>query len=99
MVEKLDKNAIITALTTLKGWRLVEEGKAIEKDFHFSDFQSAFSFMTRIALMAEKMEHHPEWRNTYNKVHISLTTHDCQGLSHQDIKLATFIDNLTSKYH
>jgi len=99
MVEKLDKNSIITALTTLKGWQLVEEGKAIEKDFHFSDFQAAFSFMTRVALMAEKMEHHPEWRNTYNKVHIYLTTHDCQGLSHHDIKLATFIDNLTSKYH
>lgn len=97
MIEKLDKNAIITALATLKGWQLTEEGKTIEKELRFANFQAAFGFMTQVALVAEKIDHHPEWRNIYNKVHIRLTTHDCQGLSHRDIELATFIDTLTSK--
>jgi 4a-hydroxytetrahydrobiopterin dehydratase len=99
MVEKLDKNEITIALTNLKAWGLTQDGSAIEKGFRFPDFQAAFSFMTRIALMAEKMGHHPEWMNVYNQVHIRLTTHDCQGLSHRDIELATYVDNFTNEQY
>ncbi|XP_008428254.1 pterin-4-alpha-carbinolamine dehydratase isoform X2 [Poecilia reticulata] len=65
---------------------------AIYKEFIFKDFNQAFGFMSRVALQAEKMDHHPEWFNVYNKVQITLSTHDCGGLSQRDITLATFID-------
>lgn len=69
------------------------EGRdAIQKTFQFRDFNEAFGFMTRVALKADKMNHHPEWFNVYNKVDVTLSTHDCQGLSQRDITLATFID-------
>lgn len=76
------------------GWKLVEGRDAIQKVFVHKDFNQAFGFMTRIALKADKVDHHPEWFNVYNKVDITLSTHDCGGLSQRDVKLATFIDSL-----
>ncbi|XP_032868692.1 pterin-4-alpha-carbinolamine dehydratase [Amblyraja radiata] len=74
------------------GWAEVEGRDAIYKEFVFKNFNQAFGFMTRAALQAEKMDHHPEWFNVYNKVHITLSTHECGGLSERDIKLATFME-------
>ena len=71
---------------------MVDGRDAIEKKFTFTDFSEAFGFMTRIALKADKMDHYPEWFNVYNNVTITLSTHDCQGLSERDIILAKFID-------
>ncbi|XP_077402466.1 pterin-4-alpha-carbinolamine dehydratase 2 isoform X2 [Vanacampus margaritifer] len=76
------------------GWLEVEDRDAIFKELHFKTFNQAFGFMSRVALQAEKMNHHPEWFNTYNKVHITLTTHDCGGLSKRDIRMAKFIDKV-----
>ncbi|XP_076024667.1 pterin-4-alpha-carbinolamine dehydratase 2 isoform X1 [Genypterus blacodes] len=76
------------------GWVEVEERDAIFKELNFKTFNQAFGFMSRVALQAEKMNHHPEWFNVYNKVQITLTTHDCGGLSKRDIKMAKFIDKV-----
>ncbi|KAK0172010.1 hypothetical protein PV328_005387 [Microctonus aethiopoides] len=76
------------------GWIVQENRDAIYKEFNFKDFNEAFGFMTRVAMKAEKMDHHPEWFNVYNKVNITLSSHDVNGLSHRDIKLATFIDEV-----
>jgi len=78
----------------IEGWHLTKDGReAVEKLYKFSDFKQAFSFMTLIALKAEQMNHHPEWENVYNKVKITLTTHDAGGLSKLDYDLAIYIDN------
>ncbi|XP_008330660.1 pterin-4-alpha-carbinolamine dehydratase 2 [Cynoglossus semilaevis] len=77
------------------GWMEVEDRDAIFKELHFKSFNQAFGFMSRVALQAEKMNHHPEWFNVYNKVQITLTTHDCGGLSKRDVKMAKFIDNIS----
>ncbi|KAM6907192.1 pterin-4-alpha-carbinolamine dehydratase 2 [Xenentodon cancila] len=77
------------------GWSQVEDRDAIFKELLFKSFNQAFGFMSRVALQAEKMNHHPEWFNVYNKVQITLTTHDCGGLSKRDIKMAKFIDKIT----
>ncbi|XP_032740142.1 pterin-4-alpha-carbinolamine dehydratase 2 [Rattus rattus] len=74
------------------GWSELSERDAIYKEFSFKNFNQAFGFMSRVALQAEKMNHHPEWFNVYNKVQITLTSHDCGGLSKRDVKLAQFID-------
>jgi 4a-hydroxytetrahydrobiopterin dehydratase len=92
MVEKLSAEARREALAELSGWRLVENRDAIEKSFKFRTFNEAWGFMSRVALAAEKMNHHPEWFNVYNRVDIVLSTHDCGGLSELDIKLAKRID-------
>ncbi|KAI8972457.1 transcriptional coactivator/pterin dehydratase [Pilobolus umbonatus] len=76
------------------GWAMTKGRDAIEKEYVFEDFNNAFGFMTRVAMQAEKMDHHPEWFNVYNKVSITLSTHDCQGLSQRDITLATFCDKV-----
>ncbi|XP_036444048.1 pterin-4-alpha-carbinolamine dehydratase 2-like [Colossoma macropomum] len=76
------------------GWVELEERDALYKELHFKTFNQAFGFMSRVALQAEKMNHHPEWFNVYNKVQITLTTHDCGGLSKKDIRLAKFIDKV-----
>ena len=95
MVAKLTGADRARAIAALKGWQEPASGRdAIHKEFKFKDFNAAFGFMSRVALMAEKMDHHPEWFNVYNKVEITLSTHDAGGLSERDIKLATFIDNL-----
>ncbi len=92
MIEKLTPEARRQALDGLEGWSPVEDRDAIAKSFRFEDFGGAFAFMTRVALEAEKMNHHPEWRNVYNRVDIVLTTHVAGGLSERDISLARFID-------
>jgi 4a-hydroxytetrahydrobiopterin dehydratase len=83
-----------SALAELTGWTLRDDGLAITRDFRFADFGEAFAFMTRVALLAEKADHHPEWSNVYNRVHVTLTTHDAGGLSVRDVKMARAIDAL-----
>ena len=86
------------ALSQLSTWELTKDGReAVFKEFKFTDFKSAFSFMTSIALKSEEAGHHPEWSNVYNKVKITLTTHDVNGLSEKDIILGKFIDNQYEK--
>lgn len=79
-------------LAALPGWRLVEDRDAIYKRFTFADFNAAFAFMTRVALAAEKADHHPEWFNVYNRVDVTLSTHDANGLTRRDTDLAGFIE-------
>ncbi len=90
MVEKLDDAAITAALADVPGW--TRNGDGIERRYAFKDFTAAFGFMARVALLAEKADHHPEWSNVYNKVDIRLTTHDAGGLSARDFALARAID-------
>ncbi|XP_069754528.1 pterin-4-alpha-carbinolamine dehydratase 2-like isoform X15 [Narcine bancroftii] len=78
------------------GWEDVEDRDALFKEFSFKNFNQAFGFMTRVALQAEKMNHHPEWFNVYHKVQITLLTHDCGGLSKKDVKLAKFIEQVAA---
>lgn len=92
MVAKLTAEERAAALAALSGWNEVEGRDAIHKTFQFKTFNAAFGFMTRVALMAEKMDHHPEWFNVYNQVKVALTTHDVDGLSMKDIELARFMD-------
>ena len=80
------------ALTELKGWSEVSGRDAIAKTYKFADFNAAFGFITRVALKADKMDHHPEWSNVYNKVEIVLTTHDANGVTAKDVELAKFMD-------
>ena len=94
MVEKLDLVARAEALKGLHGWAEVAGRDAIKKSFQFRTFADAWGFMTKVALAAEKMDHHPEWFNVYNKVEITLSTHDAGGLSRRDIDLARTIDKL-----
>jgi 4a-hydroxytetrahydrobiopterin dehydratase len=94
MVERLTGAARHTALRELHGWSEVEDRDAIRKSFHFSNFSEAWGFLSRIALVAEKMDHHPEIFNVYNRVEIVLSTHDAGGLSERDIHLAQAIDEL-----
>uniref|UniRef100_A0ABK0L775 4a-hydroxytetrahydrobiopterin dehydratase n=3 Tax=Rattus norvegicus TaxID=10116 RepID=A0ABK0L775_RAT len=81
------------------GWSELSERDAIYKEFSFKNFNQAFGFMSRVALQAEKMNHHPEWFNVYNKVQITLTSHDCGGLSKRDVKLAQFIEKAAASRH
>jgi 4a-hydroxytetrahydrobiopterin dehydratase len=83
------------ALSQLTGWQAVEGRDAISKSFRFQDFNAAFGFMTRVALEAEKRDHHPEWFNVYNRVEVVLTTHDADGVSALDVALAQFMDGLS----
>ena len=96
MAQKLTGDARKAALAKLGGWSEVKDRDAITKTFVFRDFNEAFGFMTRAALIAEKLDHHPEWFNVYNRVDILLTTHDCNGLSARDVTLAKKIDKLVS---
>ena len=82
------------ALAALPEWSLREDGLAIERALKFKDFNEAFGFMTRVALLAEKHDHHPEWSNVYNRVSITLTTHDAGGLSAREVAMARAIDAL-----
>ncbi len=92
MVEKLSAEARRRALSDLPGWSQVNDRDAIQKSFQFKDFNQAWGFMSRVALAAEKMDHHPEWFNVYNRVDITLSTHECGGLSERDLALAGLID-------
>eukprot|EP00486_Rosalina_sp_Unknown_P013505 CAMPEP_0201584250 /NCGR_PEP_ID=MMETSP0190_2-20130828/108369_1 /ASSEMBLY_ACC=CAM_ASM_000263 /TAXON_ID=37353 /ORGANISM="Rosalina sp." /LENGTH=95 /DNA_ID=CAMNT_0048027867 /DNA_START=85 /DNA_END=369 /DNA_ORIENTATION=+ len=87
--DKLSNSDIDKELSTnLNGWSLLKDREAISKKFEFKDFNQAFSFMTRVALVAETMDHHPEWFNVYNRVEVTLATHTCNGVSPLDIELA-----------
>jgi 4a-hydroxytetrahydrobiopterin dehydratase len=90
--EKLDETARREALAGLEGWQEAAGREAIVKTFRFPDFNAAFAWMTRVALMAEKLDHHPEWFNVYNRVEVTLSTHDAGGLTELDLRLARFMD-------
>ena len=94
MVAKLTGDARVAALSELCGWAEVDDRNAIRRTFTFGDFNEAFAFMTRVALAAERMDHHPEWVNVYNRVEVTLSTHDVGGLSERDVELARFIGSL-----
>jgi 4a-hydroxytetrahydrobiopterin dehydratase len=87
-MDKLSPDALTAALAKLAGWQRVSGRDAIAKTFVFADFNAAFGFMTRAALVAEKMDHHPEWSNVYKTVVVTLTTHDAGGVTGRDIALA-----------
>lgn len=91
---KLDDTEIDDALTALPEWRRVADRSAIVRKLAFADFNDAFGFMTRVALVAEKMDHHPEWSNVWNRVEITLSTHDAGGVTERDLRLATAIDEI-----
>lgn len=86
--KKLDEDEIRTALAALEGWALAEGGDAIMRSFTFRNFSEAFAFMTRVALAAEKIDHHPDWSNVYKTVTVKLNTHDAGGLTALDFELA-----------
>jgi 4a-hydroxytetrahydrobiopterin dehydratase len=94
MVAKLSDSEREAALAELKEWQRVEERDAIRRAFKFKNFSEAWGFMNRVALLAETQDHHPEWSNVYSRVEILLATHDCDGLSERDLKLARSIDKL-----
>ena len=96
MSKKLSTKIRNESLKKLNGWKKTRGKNCIEKEFLFKDFQSAFSWMTKMALVAEKMDHHPEWFNVYNKVNVTLTTHDAGGITKLDIDLAKIM-NKSSK--
>ncbi len=97
MVERLTGAARDKALAGIAGWTKVKGSDAIHRRFRFKDFNEAFAVMSRVALMAEKMDHHPEWCNVYNQLDITLSTHDAGGLSERDIRLARFIDSIAGR--
>jgi 4a-hydroxytetrahydrobiopterin dehydratase len=96
MIKKLDRDHRAALAQALPDWRLAADRDALVRSFKFADFVEAFGFMTRVALLAEKADHHPEWSNVYNRVDILLTTHDCDGLSQRDLDLARKIDKLVA---
>ena len=96
MAQKLAGDARKAALAKLAGWSEVKDRDAISKTFVFRDFNEAFGFMTRTALVAEKLDHHPEWFNVYKTVTVTLSTHDAGGVTELDIKLAQAMDQLAS---
>ncbi len=81
-------------LLEYNGWKLLSNRDAISKQYQFNNFIDAFGYMTKIAIVAEKMNHHPEWFNVYNKLDVTLTTHDCNGISNLDVKLAIEMDTI-----
>lgn len=99
MVQKLEPAQAEQLLAMLNNWRYDDtRGGMITRQFVFADFAQAFAFMTQIALVAERSDHHPEWSNVYNKVEITLTTHDADGLSQRDIDLARYADQAYERF-
>jgi len=94
MSDKLSAAETASVIASLDDWVLLDDREAIFKSLNFKDFGAAFAFMTRVAMQAEKIDHHPEWFNVYNRVDITLCSHDVGGLSGRDLKLARFIDSL-----
>jgi len=88
-MERIGAEAALKALT---GWSVVEGRDAIRKVFEFEDFNAAWGFMSRVAVKADKVDHHPEWFNVYNKVDVTLATHDADGVTQKDVDLASFMD-------
>ena len=96
MAQRLTESEIVAALAGLAGWTPVPGREAITKSFKFAEFSAAFGFMTRAALKAEQLNHHPEWFNVWNRVDVTLSPHDAGGLTKLDIALATAMDALAS---
>ena len=96
MADKLSPQARAAAVADLAGWEDIDGRDAITKTFTFKSFNQAFGFMTRVAMKAEKMDHHPEWFNVYNRVEITLTTHSADGLTELDTTLAAFMNKAAS---
>jgi len=96
MIEKLGEEDRAVALAKLPEWASASGCDGIVRTFSFANFVDAFGFMTKVALLAEKADHHPEWSNVYNRVEVVLTTHDAGGLSQRDIDLATALDALAA---
>ncbi len=96
MAERLSLEARAVALAELAGWSIVDGRDAITRSFKFADFNAAFGFMARVACEAEKRDHHPEWFNVYNRVDVTLSTHDAGGLTALDVDLARFMDTITT---
>ena len=96
MINKLTSEERATQIAELRGWQAVAGRDAIQRHFKFADFNEAFGFMTRVAIKAQEMDHHPEWFNVYNKVEITLSTHDAGGLTENDVALASAIDLLVA---
>jgi 4a-hydroxytetrahydrobiopterin dehydratase len=94
MIAELTAEERKSALAALPKWQDLAGRDAIVRRVKFADFNAAWGFMSRVALLAEQQDHHPEWSNVYNRVEIVLTTHDCSGLSQRDVKLATAIDKI-----
>ena len=92
MAAKMTPAEVTKALEGLDGWQKVDGRDAIAKTYRFKDFKCAFSFMTKAALKAEQMDHHPEWANVYSKVEVTLATHDAGGVTGKDVALAQFMD-------
>ena len=93
-IPRLTDAEVAALLAELPDWTLRADGLAISRTFRFADFSAAFAFMTRVALLAEKADHHPEWSNVYSRVEITLTTHDCGGLSARDAEMARRIEGI-----
>ncbi len=91
-IARLTDTETAALLAEVPGWTLRQDGKAIIRTFTFADFNAAFGFMTRVALYADKADHHPEWFNVYNRVEMTLTTHDADGLSARDAAMARAIE-------
>ena len=89
---QLNEAELSAALSKLPGWRRATDRPAISRSFSFADFNAAFGFMSRVALKAEQMNHHPEWFNVWSRIDVTLTTHDVRGVSALDVELATFMD-------
>ena len=96
MAEKLTGDTRVIALTSIPDWTLLMERDAIFRKFVFKDFNEAFGFMTRVAMIAEKRDHHPEWSNVYKTVEVTLSTHDAGGVTDKDIALAQAMDKLAA---
>ncbi len=94
MVARLTAEERAKALAERQGWALADDREAIARTFRFADFVEAFGFMTKVAMVAEKMDHHPEWTNVYNRVAITLSTHEAGGLTKRDVELAAAIDRI-----
>lgn len=91
--QRVDVNS---ALAQLDGWQQAEGREALQKTYGFANFNEAFGFMTRVAMLAESMNHHPEWKNIYNRVEVELTTHDAQGVTDLDLAMARFMDQVAT---
>jgi 4a-hydroxytetrahydrobiopterin dehydratase len=96
-IQKLAAEDLAAALSGLAGWTLDREGRSLHKVFKFRDFQEAFAFMARIALLAERKNHHPDWSNRYGTVDVTLSTHDAGGVTSLDIALATAMDEFAAR--
>ena len=94
MVERLTDEDRAKSIAELEGWALAEGREAITKTYRFTDFNAAFAFMTRVALLAERMDHHPEWFNVYNRVEVTLATHDAGGITARDVQMAKFMEEI-----